>query len=61
MLHVELVVDVGNNNCPEERMFDTQVMASYNVIPSGPARMFDSIPECESGGAKKACRDHEEE
>jgi hypothetical protein len=61
MLHVELIVDVGDNYCPEERMLDAEVMASYNITPSGPARMLDSIPERESRGAKRACRDHEEE
>eukprot|EP00957_Ditylum_brightwellii_P088530 6742697-Ditylum_brightwellii.AAC.1 len=36
-------------------------MAAYNVTPSLPARILDSIPERESRRAKRACRDHEEE
>eukprot|EP00957_Ditylum_brightwellii_P182480 13900551-Ditylum_brightwellii.AAC.1 len=35
-------------------------MASYNVTPSGSARMLDSIPERKSRRAKRACHDHKE-
>eukprot|EP00957_Ditylum_brightwellii_P038865 2937528-Ditylum_brightwellii.AAC.2 len=47
MMHVELVVDVGDNYCPKECLLGIPVLAAYNMPPVGPERMFDSIPEAD--------------
>eukprot|EP00957_Ditylum_brightwellii_P094565 7202489-Ditylum_brightwellii.AAC.1 len=57
MMHAELVVDVGDNYCPEERLLDASIMARHNMTPLGPARILKRIPEGPARGIKRACYD----
>eukprot|EP00957_Ditylum_brightwellii_P076568 5819439-Ditylum_brightwellii.AAC.1 len=45
MMHVKLVVDIGDNYCPKERLLDRPVLAAYDNTSVRPERMLDSIPE----------------
>eukprot|EP00957_Ditylum_brightwellii_P165112 12571074-Ditylum_brightwellii.AAC.1 len=55
MMHAELVVDVGDKYCPEERLLDASIMAKHNTTPLGPARILERIPEGLARGMKRAC------
>eukprot|EP00957_Ditylum_brightwellii_P026912 2034223-Ditylum_brightwellii.AAC.1 len=57
MMHAKLVVDVGDNYCPEEHLLGRPVLVAYNNMPVGPERMLNSIPEADNlQNAKRTCR-----
>eukprot|EP00957_Ditylum_brightwellii_P142643 10868277-Ditylum_brightwellii.AAC.1 len=59
MMHTKLVVDVGNNYYHKECLLDRPVLVAYNVLPIGPEKMLDSIPEAGNlQNSKRTCCNH---
>eukprot|EP00957_Ditylum_brightwellii_P036828 2789005-Ditylum_brightwellii.AAC.1 len=55
MMHKEHAIDMGDNYCPEERLLDASIMAKHNMMPLGPARILERIPEGPARGMKRDC------
>eukprot|EP00957_Ditylum_brightwellii_P201552 15326209-Ditylum_brightwellii.AAC.1 len=56
MMDAKLVVNVGENCCPEECLLDRPVLAAYNSTPVGPERMLGNILETGNlQNAKRTC------